>query len=338
MGLAELPRLAALVARLARFSPDAGPDPRVDERREQRTADGLVFDDYRPRERTRGTGTLVHGMNPEGAADPLVVHFARNVALAGVRCLVPTLPGLADCRWDPRDLDVLARSVALAAESGLGRPGLVGFSYGATHALAAAVRPDVAPRLRFVLAFGPCDSIARLHADYRREWARAPQDDAEEDDRIYAQLVLAWRHRDALGLDDKRRIELWDLLRRFCHASSLEEKRCFHAARLAGLDLLALEERHADRATYEALSPCGTLSRIACPVRLVHDRHDHVVPCGHSERLFSELSALPGGAEHGLLITSLLGARKSVVLPRPTELVRMFAALAPLLRPDVSAS
>jgi pimeloyl-ACP methyl ester carboxylesterase len=338
VGLAELPRLAALVARLARFSPDAGPDSRVDERRGQRTADGLVFDDYRPRERTTGTGTLVHGMSPEGAADPLVVHFARNVAVAGVRCIVPTLPGLADCRWDPRDLDVLARSVALAAEAGPGRPGLVGFSYGATHALAAAVRADVAPHLRFVLVLGSCDSVEQLHADYRDEWAHALRDDAEEDDRIYAQLVLAWRHRDALGLDDGRRGELRDLLRRFCHASSLEEKRRFHAAHLADLDLLALEERDGDCAAYEALSLRGKLSRIACPVRLVHDRHDHVVPCGHSERLFAELKALPGGERHGLLITSLLGARKSVVLPRPTELVRMFAALAPLLRPDVSAS
>ena len=63
-----------------------------------------------------------------------------------------------------------------------------------------------------------------------------------------------------------------------------------------------------------------------------------MVPCGHSERLFAELSALPRGDRHALLLTSLLGARTSVVLPRPTELVRMFAALAPLLRPDVSAS
>ncbi|MBI5487225.1 MAG: alpha/beta hydrolase [Deltaproteobacteria bacterium] len=335
MGPADLLRLAAFIARVARFPHGLGPDPSVVERRDARIADGVACDEYLPcGQKPRCAAVLVHGMTPNGKAEPRLEHFARAAARAGVRCLVPHLAGLADCRWDPADLEDLADAVRSAAETGPGRPGLVGFSYGASHALLVAARPDVASLPRFVLAFGPCRSIRELHEHYRTAWTKAPASDAERDDRIYARLVLAWRHRETLRLPAAAREALDDLLRRYCHAATMAEKQAVHDRYVRDLELPPAEGDDATQAAFAALSPAGRLSALRCPVSLVHDRHDFVVPSGHSEALFEELHGLPGGERHRLLPTTLLQRRETTAIPPVGELLRLFGALAPLLGRD----
>ncbi|MBI5501926.1 MAG: alpha/beta hydrolase [Deltaproteobacteria bacterium] len=335
MGPSDLLRLAAFLARVARFPGGLGPDPGVGERRDQRTAGGTRCDEYAPRDgKPRCTAVLVHGMTPNGKAEPRLEHFARAAARAGVRCLVPHLPGLADCRWDPADLDVLADAVRQSAAAGPGSPGLVGFSYGATHALRVAARPDVAPLPRFVLAFGPCRSVRELHEHYRASWETPAASDAERDDRIYARLVLAWRHREALALCAEAREAIEDLLRRFCHAAALAEKQAIHERHVRDLALPPAKEDDATREAFEASSPAGRLSGLRCPVSLVHDRHDFVVPCSHSEALFEELRGLQGGERHRLVLTTLLQRREPAAVPPVGEMLRLFGALAPLLAGD----
>lgn len=334
MGLAELPRLAALITRLARFPRGGGPDPRVAERRGLSGPQGIFLDEYAPRGTPAACAVLVHGMTPNGKDEPRLVHFARAAALAGIRCTIPHLPGLAACRWEPSDLDALAAAVDDAAARGPGRPGLVGFSYGAGHALLAAARPAAAPAVRFVLAFGACRSVHELHDGYRAAWRAEPRNEAEWDDAIYARLVLAHRHREALGLPREARASIEELLRRFCHAATLGEKMAAHERHLRGLDLLGAEERAADPTADEALSPSGKLGGLRCTVSLVHDRHDHVVPSSHSDRLFAELRALPGGDRHRLVLTTLLQGRAGAALPPLGELLHVFGALGPLLRAE----
>jgi pimeloyl-ACP methyl ester carboxylesterase len=334
VGLAELPRLAALIARLARFPKGGGPDPRVLERRDVTGPHQVFLDEYAPRDAPASCAVLVHGMTPNGKDEPRLVHFARAAALAGIRCTIPHLPGLAACRWEPSDLDTLVAAVDDAARRGPGRPGLVGFSYGASHALLAAAHPRARSAARFVLAFGPCRSVRELHDGYRESWRDEPRDDAEWDDAIYVRLVLAHRHRELLGLSPAPCAAIDELLRRFCHTATLAEKKAAHERHLRGLDLLGTEERVADPAADEALSLAGKLGGLRCPVSLVHDRHDHVVPCAHSEHLFAELRALPGGDRHQLVLTTLLQGRAGASRPQVGELLRVFGALAPLLRAD----
>jgi pimeloyl-ACP methyl ester carboxylesterase len=271
-------------------------------------------------------------MTPNGKDEPRLVHCARAAALAGVRCTIPHLPGLAACRWEPSDVQTLAAVVAEVARRGPGRPGIVGFSYGATHALLAPLRPAAASAARFVLAFGPVASLRDLHDGYRTAWLAEPGDEAEREDAIYARLVLAHRYGKALGLPSASRAAVEDLLRRFCRDATLQEEMAVHERHLHGLDLLGAEDRHADPAAYEALSPAGRLAGLSCPVSLVHDRHDHVVPCAHSARLFAELRAGPAPNRHHLVLTTLLQGRARMRIPPLGELLRIFGAFAPLLR------
>jgi pimeloyl-ACP methyl ester carboxylesterase len=340
MGPAEAARLAALLLDVARASrARAGRPPSgVAERRGLAVQSARsAYDLYEPARRTADRAVVaVHGVTVNGGRDARLVHFARCLARARVACLVPTLAGLSDCRFDERDVDDLC-ALAVEARRLTGRaPGLVGFSYGASYCLVAAGRPGV--EAAYVVAFGAYRSLADLLEGYRRDAARTPASARERDDRRYLRLVLTHGLSDLAAppgcdISAAAGVNLRSLLERYCHGATEEEKRQVDvvAARLDVAETLARALR-TRAVTVAALSPAesGALGRVRCPVILIHDAADGVVPPDHSRRLHAGLERA-GAARHTLLVTGLLTHVSLADALRPRDLLRLLAALAPIV-------
>jgi hypothetical protein len=321
----DLARLVALISRIARPASAAASDPRVVEQLDLRTAD-IDYDRYDPHGEPRAIVVVLHGVVLAGRRDPRLVHFGRSLARSGVTCLVPTLPGLARCRWEVRDLDAIA-SVVNTVDAGR-RVGLIGFCYAASYALVAAARPALAPRISFVLGFGPYHSLPTAFDTYVAAKDHTPSGDKEWDNWIYLHLVMAHQHLP----EGEVRAAACELLDRYCLRSSSEEKRAFFDRHLRHAGLLDATDRARDEATLEALSPAGKLGPLQATVSLLHDPRDTIVPAFHSERIFAELQALPGAERHRLLVTTLLSHAELSNLLRPGELLRFCSALEPVVR------
>jgi pimeloyl-ACP methyl ester carboxylesterase len=335
MRAGEAARLFALLGRIAR-GPGGAPLRDVEERRDLTIAGSRSSCDlYMPRKTTPDRAVVaVHGVTVNGARDPRLVHFSRCLARARVVCYVPMLAGLSECRFDERDVDDLRAIVAEAALRHDGAAGLIGFSYGASYALLAAARPEAAGAVSSVVGFGAYHSLADLLEGYRRDARRPAANDRELDDRRYLRLVLARAFGDAGAAPRCAPAALLAQLARFCHEATEEEKRRFdEGPQLAGLDVGAVLARAlAERSsTIAALSPSegGALSRIRCPVSLIHDAGDRVVPPEHSQRIHAELERGAARGRHRLLVTGLLSHVTLADAVRPRELLELFLALAP---------
>jgi pimeloyl-ACP methyl ester carboxylesterase len=332
MAIAQLAALTGLLGRLSR-SPSAEP-PRDVEETLGRACGPWFHDRYAPRAPARATAIAIHGVTVHGARDRRLVHFARSLAQSRVRCYVPTLPGLASCRWTTDDLDALAALVRLARAEGCGRPMLLGFSNGASYALVAAARPEVAADVRFVLAFGGYHSLAELLDELAANEAREPTGTATVDDYLYAHIVLGRYVGEAAGLSEPVRRQIDDMLDRYCFEASDEDKRALYQQHLRGRGLAKLARELTDPGLLAALSPAGQLDRLRCPVSLVHDARDTFVLPVHAERMHAELRAAPGGDRHRLLVTSLLSHVSLADSFRWGELGRLARVLAPVLKAD----
>jgi pimeloyl-ACP methyl ester carboxylesterase len=314
-------RAARFAARLARTDP-GGLAPRA------LAHGGIPCDVYEPAGRgdARTTVVAVHGVTVNGKDDPRLRGFARALAASRSRCLVPTLPGLAAVRRDPSDVDALARLLADA-------PGdrdivVVGFSHGASLALLAAARPPAAPRVRHVLSFGAYHSLSRVAAALRA--LPEPRKRRDRDDIVYAHLVEARRRADELRLAPGVVAAADDLLRRYCGAASEDEKLRFFEDHLRPLELARRPDPAAD-ALHAALSPAGQLGAITCPVDLVHDPNDLLVPVSEAHALLEELRLAAPNRPHRLLVTTLVQHVSAAGVMRPREGLRLLAMLAPLV-------
>ena len=329
MSLADFTRLTLLLSRLS-GEPSPEPMPGVEEHLDLYSLrTGAPYDLYLPRgARLRVAVVAVHGVTGRGRREPRLVHFARCLARSGAACAVPTLEGMAACRTEPGDLDTLEDVTRATAAETDRRPGLVGFSYGASFSLVVAARPSMADQLRFVLAIGAYHSLADLHRWYTD--AAEPSTDEQWDDHIYLHLVIAMRMLQELDLSRQARRELTELFAAYCHHASPEQKRATYHQRLKPLDLLRHNASTHDEAVVDAISPAGKLAGVRCPVSLIHDEHDVLVPPSHAEAIHAELQQA-GAADHRLLITSLLSHVTLTGLLKLGQLGRLYTALAPIL-------
>lgn len=329
MRLLDVPALTRLLGQLAREAPPAG-EPRAGELLDVRGPSGMLYDDYGPPGcAPRAIVMAVHGMTTAATRDRRLVHFARVLAASGARCVLPRLPALSQCLYDAGDVDALA---ALLRDLGAaGAPvGVAGFSYGGSYGLLAAARPEASAAVRFVLSFGAYHHLGDLTAPYLAP-RPAPRDDAGWDDEIYLRLVLAWARRAELALPPETVAELSHTMLHYCLELSPADKRAVHDRHLADIDVAALLARTLDPATAEALSPAGKLGGLRCPVSIIHDRNDRLVPSSHARRLHAELRRLPSAARRRLLVTGLLSHVTWTARLAPLELMRLMAALSPLV-------
>jgi len=234
-------------------------------------------------------------------------------------------------RWEPRDLDELVDTVTLAANEHQQPVGLIGFSFGGSYALIVAGRPEVSKHIQWVITFGAYHNLEHVFEEYLANLDSKSHSDTEWDDAIYQRLVFLYGHRDTIAFSPEVWQEMEILLRRYCCEASIEEKRRFYDRHLHNLDIAGVIRRSLEPAVLKKLSPAGNMSSLKCPVTLIHDRHDNVVPPVQAERLLSELQTLHGANCCRLVMTSLLSHVSPSDLLKVHEIVQLAHALAPLV-------
>ncbi len=329
MGLLRLIRSHAFLVRLARTAKQRHPDPSVIEHPECLPS-GTPIAVYEPQQRRLAACVAVHGVTLRGGQDPRLIHFARTVAHFGTACMVPTLRGLASCRWETSDLDELANVVAFTVDTVHQPVGLIGFSFGGSYALVTAGRREVSKDIPWVIALGAYHDFSEVLNGYVMNLKRKPQSDTEWDETIYQRLAFLYGQRDRVNFSQEVRQEIETLLKRYCSEASLEEKRRFYDHYLLNLDTEVFKP-FPDPEVLRKLSPAGNLEHLACPVTLIHDRHDQVVPAAQAESLFHELKTHPGGKNHRLVLTSLLSHVSASSWLNGSEIIRLARALSPLI-------
>ena len=325
--------LTRLLARLS-LPPSREPPKGVRELVGEMSPDGTVLDYYEPEETVRGAVVAVHGVTVNGRRDDRLIHFARSLASVGVACAVPTLSRLAACQWHPSDVDSLGGVVDALSERAERRPGLIGFSHGASYALVLASRPSHAQRIRFVLGFGPYFALDELLEDYAATRRPSDDDTTALEDWLYLHFALAHGIGAPSSLTAEVRRELAQLLHKYCHDSNLQEKKRFFEEHIARIDILKTALKVRDLDMLRAVSPAGKLEDVRCPVSLVHDVHDTMVPPQQSRLIFDALQKRRGNARQTLLVTNLLSHVALRDALRLGEVGKLLAALRPIVLAD----
>ncbi|HVL75678.1 MAG TPA: hypothetical protein VM406_06655 [Noviherbaspirillum sp.] len=111
-----------------------------------------VADRYAGPDASRGTLVLIHGFTEAGRRDVRMVQFAESLARSGFVVLAPELPGMTDMSVGSAEREEIA--TALRHATGHGRAGLVALSLAAGPAIHAAMKPDLADRVAYILLIG----------------------------------------------------------------------------------------------------------------------------------------------------------------------------------------
>jgi pimeloyl-ACP methyl ester carboxylesterase len=329
MGFLKFVKLLAFLARLAWDANQTRSDASVIEH-QKCSPSGTRMVIYQHHHKKLAACVAVHGVTINGGQDPRLIHFARTMAHFGITCVVPTLGGLASCRWEKSDLDELADIVTLTADTIHQPVGLVGFSFGGSYALIVAGRSETLERIPWVITFGAYHNLADVLEGYTLNLKCEAQNKTEWEEVIYQRLAFLYGQRDAVAFSQEVWQEAEALLKRYCFEASFEEKRCFYDHYLRDLDTEVFK-RLPEPEVLKKLSPKGNLERLDCPVTLIHDRNDHAVLPSQAERLLSELESLQSNRKHRLVLTTLLSHVSASNLMNVPEMIRLAKALSPLI-------
>ena len=271
----------------------------------------------RPPRRPLPGWILLHGATVGGRGHPQLARFARSVAHTGAAVIVPEVPEWSALALAPGLTVPTVRAAIprLRAVPGVAdRPvGLMGFSFGGPHAIAAGADPSLAGQLAGAVAFGGyCDLPRTLRFLFlgEHEWrgerfATSPDPYGRwivggnylhrtpgfEDARDVADALLALASEAGVrGLPSKD--PAYDPLKREMTAG-------IHPARRALFETFAppagaIPERAAVEELIERMAPAirqvdplmdpeEGLRRVRLPVRLVHGLGDILIP--HTETL-----------------------------------------------------
>ena len=301
-----------------------GPDPRCARRENLVAGNGWRFDRYIPIKPSGGRLVLLHGWTLRGKDDPRLVAFARSLAIAGIDCAVPHLPGLADLALDPADVEGLG--VFLREEGNAS--GVVGFSLGGSYALLAGK----AASPRFVTAISGYGDLPALYAHWSSWSKHRPDSQAERESWLYLKLVLAWRQRRNFALPESDQRELKKHLRGFCETGDHEPAWAFYERVLAPLDLEVLDAQAQDPSALRALSLVDHPPVLACPVVILHDKNDAAVPASQADIAAQAVRAGSPGIGVEVLVTELLEHVSPKMALKPWEIARLLSLLSPIVR------
>lgn len=328
---------------------------RADVVRERAEVGGVPGRLWRP---ARGGGApvlLALGVTPRGADDPRVVRVADAVARAGHVAFVPRLL-LADQRLTEEDVERLVVAIRALGEAD-SRPRTVtavGFSFGGSYSLLAAVDPRVRPHLRAVAAFGAYGQLGGVAQavttgvtllDGRQvPWPAGAERFGAGTDAIlrghFATILAARLDVDADGGGRQLRAAF---------AGQTPPDRLDAPAR-AAYDLLtnrdpARTARLIARLppplpdVLERLSPVNVADRLDCPVVLLHAVDDPTVPYAELLRL---RRALPTAEAHAVRYFTHMdfkpSPRQVVAAARDVTRVWRFASVVLGRRPDATQS
>jgi pimeloyl-ACP methyl ester carboxylesterase len=284
---------------------------------------------YTNSKRVKSVWLLLHGLTTHGNRDPRLVDFARSLASSGITSLLPTLTGLSSCRLLGSDVERVAHVVNYAYRRYQRPVGVIGFSFGASYALATAARKDLADQVRGIIGFGAYHQMEDLWAEYKKRSSQAPVSDREWDAWIYLSLALVKGYGQPL-LASAELNELDVLLNHYCGQASLTEKKEFYQRCIQKLNWQQLLDSTCNQEEWQKISPTAGLENIKCPVTLIHDRHDPVIPAIHSQKLYIDLQQRSQNKKNRLLLTSLLSHVSPGQLLNVKEIYQFSSAMAAL--------
>jgi len=296
-----------------------------------RTARGYEYHVYYPRGKSIRTLVLVYGMTIAGENDRRLLKLAHSCANAGLKVIVPHLPGLMDYRVSRNDLHRLIEIVSLLVQKSHEKIGLIGFSTGGSYSLLLAGQPALREKIGPVVLFSPIydarDVAKRLHTIPNPP----PQTPKAWDQFYWTQYVIAFRNRKHLELSEAVQGALQILLADW-EDYDLEVKRVFYENHIVPFRLFKRTDLLDEGAAFEQLSARGQLATIKSPVFILHDAADQIVPSDHSRRMYAEL-ALRGAEFHQeLLVTPWLSHVMLQNTGNLSELTKIVSFTAELFR------
>jgi dienelactone hydrolase len=260
---------------------------------------------YVPKDNPNAPGIVVlHGVHHLGMDEPRMIAFASAMASCGLRVLTPELPGIKDYHVDADTIATIGDSAAWMADQQNHKPvGILGLSFSGGLSLLAAANPRWHPDIKFVVAVGSQDNMARVADYYRTGNDKRPDGTVEYlAPHEYGPLVLEYEH-----LEDFAPAADVPALREVLRAHLYEDKPAerqamakltwFQAAQAEQLMstnsaftrqlLRDSTARHLDYAA--TVSPHGHLGHLDTPVYLLHGEADNIIPAAESQWMAAEL-------------------------------------------------
>lgn len=287
---------------------------------------GLAVGDLYWPEQAKAALVLVPGLVPEGKDDPRLVALAQTLARARFAVLVPDIAGLRAQKVSPEDAHAIAAAInrldrcvpAGGPSVGVPSVGVIAISYAAGPAILAALRPDTADEVRFVVAIGGYYDLRAVVTFFTTGYVRTAPDEPwqHRTPNAYGRWVFVGANAERLD-DPGDRAALAAMAARKLQdlnadISDLEaglgpEGRAVMALldnadpdRVPALIAALPEAVRADLAALDLAR--RDLAQLRARLLLVHGRDDPIIPSTESQKL---AAAAPGGLAQLYLVDSL---------------------------------
>jgi pimeloyl-ACP methyl ester carboxylesterase len=295
------------------------------------TPSGDDYHVYYPRGKPLRTVVLCYGMVLEGEYDSRVMKFARSCSEAGLRVVVPHLPGLLDFWVSQGDMDRLENILKLLINEVDGKIGLIGFSTGGSYALLLAANPSLCDKIGPVVLFSPIYDVREASQHLHAPTHPQPKTEKEWNEYYWAQYVIAFRNRQVLQLSQAVEQALHLFLVDY-DQYKLDVKRLFYNEHIDPLHMTERADLVNEGYSLDALSARGKLSTVRSPVFILHDASDNVVPPYHSRQMHSELVLRGSGFRQEILVTPWLSHVVMKKTGRLSELFKIISWVGELFR------
>ena len=261
---------------------------------------------------------VLHGVHHLGMDEPRLIAFAASMASCGLRVLTPELPAIKDYHVGPASIDSIGDSAAWLAHENGDRPvGVMGLSFSGSLALLAAAAPHFRPNIKFVVAIGSEDEMARVAEYYRTgEDPRPNGTDELLPPHEYGALVLEYENieefvpqHDVPALRAVLRAHLYeDPVAEAAAQDHLNPVQAAMAKQLLDATNPVTRRKLAEEETRHiedmaGVSPHGRLGNLTTPVYLLHGAGDNIIPAAETQWIGNEL---PSETLKASLITPVL--------------------------------
>jgi predicted esterase len=271
-------------------------------------------------------------MSIDGHNDFRLVKFARACADAGLKVIIPELPGLMNFRFAPDDLHRLIDIANDVTQGHREELGLIGFSTGGSYSLLMAGRPELRDKIGPMVLFSPLYDARDVATRLQALPDPLPQSDKTWDQFYWMQFFIAYRNQKRLRIPDVV-VGILKILLTDWEGHDLDVKRVFYDNFIRSLHLHERKKLLDEGAVLEQLSPRGQITCcVKSPVFIIHDATDMIVPPYHSQRIHDELSERGSNYRQEVLVTPWLA---HVVLQNTgnlSELTRIVSFTAELFR------
>lgn len=286
---------------------------------------------------------IVHGVHYLGMNEPRLVAFASAMASCGLRVLTPELPDIKDYHVDASSIASIGDTAVWMDQHNGGRPvGVMGLSFSGSLSLLAAAEPQYKPDIKFVVAVGSEDSMARVANYYLTGRDVRPNGTAEILlPHEYGALVLEYEN-----LQDFVPAPDIDAVRLVLRDHLYEEPAAEHAAMAKLTPAQAAEAKQLMNtkspitrrmiaesdakhvAAMAGVSPEGHMAQMGTPVYLLQGEADNIIPA--AETLWLEMQIPPEAVKTALIspvISHLDMEDKGPTFGDRWRLVRFFAMI-----------